>query len=78
MGWNWSQQTLGFGVSGIGSHGWWTPVFHSAPEWLTGGTFGLEASACCTVVMGVALLCVTQWRGSADARARVPAGALAS
>jgi membrane protease YdiL (CAAX protease family) len=77
MGWNWSQQTLGFGVSGIDSHGWWTPVFHGAPDWLTGGAFGLEASASCTLVMGVALLGVTRWRGGAPAPVRLPAGVLA-
>jgi membrane protease YdiL (CAAX protease family) len=75
MGWNWTQQTLGFGVSGIDSHGWWTPVFHGSPDWLTGGAFGLEASATCTIVMGAALFCAAQWRGLAGAPARLPAGA---
>lgn len=34
---------LGFGVSGTGGEGVLAPVTH-APWWLTGGTFGLEAS----------------------------------
>ena len=53
LGWNWAQGTLlGFGVSGSSAQGWWTPVFHGRPEWLTGGSFGLEASLPC------ALLCL--------------------
>lgn len=36
---------LGFGVSGDEQPGMLTPVFRDAPDWLTGGTFGLEASA---------------------------------
>jgi len=45
LGWNWAQGSLlGFGVSGTKSSGFWTPVFNDAPQWLTGGEFGLEAS----------------------------------
>ena len=50
-GWNWAQQALGFGVSGINSHGAWSPVFLGEPDWLTGGAFGLEASAVTVVVL---------------------------
>lgn len=67
MGWNWMQQTLGFGVSGIESRGWWTPVFNGAPDWLTGGTFGLEASIAATVVLALALLGLVAWRPSGAA-----------
>lgn len=49
--WNWAQQALGFDVSGIHSHGAWSPVFDGAPDWLTGGAFGLEASAVTLVVL---------------------------
>lgn len=35
---------LGFGVSGTEEAGLLKPVFSLAPLWLTGGTFGLEAS----------------------------------
>jgi len=64
LGWNWTQGTLlGFGVSGTGGAGRWTPVFHSRPEWLTGGAFGLEASAVCALVCGAAILGLWRWRG---------------
>lgn len=36
---------LGFGVSGDEQAGVLAPIFHDAPTWLTGGSFGLEASA---------------------------------
>lgn len=35
---------LGFGVSGNGEAGLLKPTFTGAPQWLTGGVFGLEAS----------------------------------
>ena len=35
---------LGFGVSGNGETGLFQPIFSGAPQWLTGGAFGLEAS----------------------------------
>ncbi|MBL0202080.1 MAG: CPBP family intramembrane metalloprotease [Chitinophagaceae bacterium] len=42
---NWMQGTLlGFGVSGNDEAGILKPLFVQAPAWLTGGTFGLEAS----------------------------------
>jgi membrane protease YdiL (CAAX protease family) len=45
LGWNWAQGSLlGFGVSGTKSKGFWGPAFGDAPQWLTGGSFGLEAS----------------------------------
>jgi membrane protease YdiL (CAAX protease family) len=55
LGWNWTQgMLLGFGVSGIRNNGWWTPVFHGQSAWLTGGSFGLEASLPCAVVAAAA------------------------
>ena len=66
LGWNWAQGCLlGFGVSGTAIQGWWTPVFHGRPEWLTGGTFGLEASLPCAVVCGTAIVGLWRWQGSA-------------
>ena len=54
LGWNWTQGTLmGFAVSGLPSTGWWTPVMHGRALWITGGSFGLEASLPC-VVIGIA------------------------
>ena len=42
---NWVQGTmLGFGVSGNGQASLLRPVFSNASQWLTGGSFGLEAS----------------------------------
>ncbi|WLT31754.1 CPBP family intramembrane glutamic endopeptidase [Geothrix sp. PMB-07] len=66
LGWNWAQGSLlGFGVSGTTDiKGIWTPVFHGKPEWLTGGAFGLEASAICTLVCGLAILGLWRWKGS--------------
>ncbi|HJV49003.1 MAG TPA: CPBP family intramembrane glutamic endopeptidase [Geothrix sp.] len=67
LGWNWAQGSLlGFGVSGTTDiKGLWTPVFHGKPEWLTGGTFGLEASLPCTLVCGLAIFLLWRWRGVA-------------
>jgi hypothetical protein len=67
LGWNWTQGTLlGFGVSGNAEAGWWTPVFHDRPEWLTGGAFGLEASLPCVLVCGAAILLLARWKGRAS------------
>ena len=42
---NWVQGSLlGFGVSGNNEVGFFVPILSLAPEWLTGGAFGLEAS----------------------------------
>jgi len=42
---NWVQGTLlGSGVSGNEETRLLKPLFHNAPQWLTGGSFGLEAS----------------------------------
>lgn len=42
---NWVQGTLlGFGVSGYGQASLLKPVFSTSAAWLTGGSFGLEAS----------------------------------
>lgn len=67
LGWNWAQGSLlGFGVSGTTSFkGLWTPVFHGRPEWLTGGSFGLEASLPLALVCGAAILLLWRWKGSA-------------
>lgn len=64
LGWNWTQgNLLGFGVSGTEAPGWWTPVFHGRPDWLTGGAFGLEASLVCALVCGAAVLALGLWKG---------------
>jgi uncharacterized protein len=46
FGWNLLQASLGFGVSGQSSSSAWFQVdLTGRPAWLTGGEFGLEASA---------------------------------
>jgi uncharacterized protein len=53
---------LGFGVSGGEQSGLLTPLFHGAPDWATGGTFGLEASVlglACVIVLTYVLW---RWR----------------
>jgi membrane protease YdiL (CAAX protease family) len=66
FGWNWTQgNLLGIGVSGAANQGWWSPVFHHRPGWLTGGTFGLEASLPCALVSTVAIFALWRWKGTA-------------
>ena len=51
LGWNWAQGALfGFDVSGTSARGFFLPVLHPSPGWVTGGAFGLEGSIVCTVV----------------------------
>lgn len=64
LGWNWTQGSLlGLGVSGTASQGWLTPLFHARPVWLSGGTFGLEASLPCALVCSAAILFLWRWKG---------------
>lgn len=59
---NWVQGTLlGFGVSGNEEAGLFKPVFSPAPLWLTGGTFGLEASLFGLVVLMATIVSVYFW-----------------
>lgn len=63
LGWNWTQGTLlGFGVSGLPGAGWWAPDTRGAAPWLTGGSFGLEASLPCTVVTAAACMALVLLR----------------
>ena len=75
LGWNWTQgNLLGFGVSGTtGKAGWIHPLFQGKPEWLTGGSFGLEASVfgVVAVLFGIALL--WKWKGSSGVSGSAPA-----
>lgn len=49
---NFTQGTLlGFGVSGNHEMSILKPIFSNAPEWITGGTFGLEASLSGLVIL---------------------------
>lgn len=62
MGWNWSLEVLGLAVSGMESKGWWTPVQHAGREWLTGGSYGLEASPVDLVLLVTAIFVAWRWR----------------
>ncbi len=62
--WNAAQQALGFGVSGAASGpAWFQPELGSAPAWLSGGAYGLEASAFGLLVQVTLLAWL--WRGAA-------------
>ena len=63
LGWNWTQgHLLGFGVSGIDlSGGWLHPVFQGMPTWITGGTFGPEASVAGVIADFAMLAVVWKW-----------------
>ncbi len=66
LGWNWTQgHILGFGVSGTTvTHGWLHPVFQGKPEWVSGGTFGLEASIFGVLAVLVGIVLLWRWKGS--------------
>ncbi|MBL8102880.1 MAG: CPBP family intramembrane metalloprotease [Anaerolineales bacterium] len=55
---------LGFGVSGTDQSGLLKPIFAGAPEWLTGGQFGLEAGALGLFFVVVTLALVYMWKPS--------------
>ncbi len=44
---------LGFGVSGEKEVSFFTPVVNNTPDWITGGSFGLEASAVGLFILAV-------------------------
>ncbi len=60
---NWVQGgALGFGVSGTEQSGLLIPVFGDVPVWLTGGQFGLEASAPGLICLVAALILLYKWK----------------
>jgi uncharacterized protein len=64
LGWNWAQGNLfGFAVSGHGHEGLLQPVFTNSPEWLTGGSFGPEASVVAVVIELAAIGLLWRWKG---------------
>ena len=68
LGWNWTQGSLlGFGVSGLHGGSFLTPVFHARPLWLTGGTFGLEASLPCALLCSLAIAWLFLWKPKEEA-----------
>ncbi len=59
---NWMQGgVLGFGVSGERHHGVLEPVVGGHPAWLTGGPFGLEASAPGLLLVVVTIVLLYPW-----------------
>lgn len=65
---NWIQGTLlGFGVSGSETASFLKPVFAPAPLWLTGGTFGLEASIPGLIMVIVITLVLYRWKPRSSA-----------
>ena len=66
LGWNWAQgHLLGFGVSGYEQAGWFHPLLQEKPEWVTGGSFGPEASVFAVIVDIMLILLLWRWKGSA-------------
>ncbi len=66
LAWNWTQgAVLGFGVSGYDHASSLEPVFQGKAEWLTGGSFGPEASVMAMIVDVIALIALWRWKGSA-------------
>lgn len=60
---NWMQgSVLGFGVSGSSSSGFMIPQFTGGPVWLTGGTFGLEASIPGLICVILAIFLLYRWK----------------
>ena len=70
--WNWAQAALlGLPVSGIDRLAP-APLLHAmntGPDWLTGGTYGIEGGAACTVALIISTLVV--WRTKLIVRADV-------
>ncbi len=71
--WNWAQASLlGLPVSGINRIAP-APLLHamnSGPVWLTGGAYGIEGGAACTVALLVSIGVI--WRWKLFTRANVP------
>jgi len=57
---------FGFGVSGGEEPGVLTPHYHGGSDWLTGGSFGLEASAPGLVAVLALTFLLWRWKGGAS------------
>ena len=69
FGWNWAQGALlGLDVSGFDQAGWLVPTFLGKPEWLTGGSFGPEASVFAVLVDATLVVMLWRWKGTASHR----------
>jgi membrane protease YdiL (CAAX protease family) len=73
--WNWAQSSLlGLPVSGIERVAP-APLLHAmnaGPDWLTGGAYGIEGGAACTVALLISTLVI--WRTKLFSSADVPSG----
>ncbi|HET9482761.1 MAG TPA: type II CAAX endopeptidase family protein [Xanthomonadales bacterium] len=73
FGWNWVHgYVLGFGVSGFEHAGWFRPLLQGAPDWVSGGRFGPEASIFAVLVDVALILAVWKWKGLQRAAPRDP------
>jgi CAAX protease family protein len=73
--WNWAQASLlGFPVSGIEriAPAPLLQAINAGPDWLTGGAYGIEGGAACTVALLISTLVI--WRTKLFALADVPGG----
>ncbi len=60
---NWVQGSLlGFGVSGNEQTSLLKPIFNNAPQWLTGGSSGLEASAPGLISVIITIIFLYRWK----------------
>lgn len=74
FGWNWIQGSLlGFDVSGFQQAGLLLPQLLDKPQWLSGGTFGPEASVFSVLIDAMAVLLLWRWKGLPHAPALRPA-----
>jgi membrane protease YdiL (CAAX protease family) len=71
--WNWAQASvLGLPVSGVDR---FAPApllkaINAGPDWLTGGAYGIEGGAACTIALLISTLVI--WRAKLFVRADVP------
>ena len=71
--WNWVQASmLGLPVSGIEriSPAPLLKAINAGPDWLTGGAYGIEGGAACTVALLISIVVI--WRAKLFSRADVP------
>ncbi len=77
--WNWTQASLlGLPVSGIEriAPAPLLKAVNLGPDWLTGGTYGIEGGAACTIALLISTVVI--WRAKLFARADVTPGSHAS
>ena len=71
LGWNWFQgHVLGFAVSNHDQQGIFEPVVANMPEWLTGGSFGPEATIFAVVSEVIMLVILWRWKGTTAAQTK--------